>query len=371
MATATATADEIWRGMVTPLSGQGPLSLLWSQWVGILVLAVCAVVVGLVFGRLTQRILLLVVTRTKAQWNDAIPGKLAGPLKAAWTIGALYVGLAWLDLPAAAAEFAGVLARGGFFFVFFWSLARIVDIAGQVVATSTWAQQHSALCALIPLGTRVARIVIWAMGVVALLSVLGYPVASLVAGLGIGGLALALGAQKTLENLFGAFAIGGDQPFREGDFVKIDDFVGTVEAIGLRSTKIRTLDRTLVSIPNGKLADMRVESFTARDRIRLACTIGLVYGTTGTQMRAVLTGIEGALRDHPKIWSDAVVVRFKELAESSLNIEVMAWFLTADWSEFQLIRQETLLKFMEVVERAGTSFAFPTRTVHVVSAVHT
>jgi len=147
--------------------------------------------------------------------------------------------------------------------------------------------------------------------------------------------------------------------------VKIEDFVGTVEAIGLRSTRVRTLDRTLATIPNGKLADMRLESFTARDRIRLACVVGVVYGTTAAQMRSVLSGLERVLREHPKIWPDAVVVRFKEFAASSLDIEVMAWFQTPDWGEFQLIRQDVLLAFMEVVESAGTSFAFPTQTVHL------
>jgi MscS family membrane protein len=205
------------------------------------------------------------------------------------------------------------------------------------------------------------------VALVAFLAELGYPVASLVAGLGIGGLALALAAQKTVENLFGAFSIGADQPFREGDFVRIEDFVGTVEAIGLRSTRFRTLDRTLITIPNGKLADMRLESLTERDRMRLACTIGLVYGTTTSQMKTVLAGLERVLRAHPRIWPDAVVVRFKEFGDSSLNIEVMAWFQTSVWSEFQLMRQDILLQFMDVVEKAGSSFAFPTRTVHLVT----
>jgi MscS family membrane protein len=197
------------------------------------------------------------------------------------------------------------------------------------------------------------------------LSQLGYPVATLLAGLGIGGLAVALAAQKTVENLFGAFSIGADQPFREGDFVRIEDFVGTVEHIGLRSTKVRTLDRTLITIPNGKLAEMRLESFSARDRIRLACTIGLVYETSTEQMRQVLTELESVLREHPKIWPDAVVVRFMAFAGSSLDIEIMAWFQTSDWSEFQVIRQDVLLAFMDVVEGAGTAFAFPTRTIHL------
>ncbi|HYG67965.1 MAG TPA: mechanosensitive ion channel domain-containing protein, partial [Anaeromyxobacteraceae bacterium] len=164
----------------------------------------------------------------------------------------------------------------------------------------------------------------------------------------------------------GAFAIGIDQPFREGDFVKVEDVTGTVERIGMRSTRIRTLDRTVVTIPNGKLADTKAETFAVRDRMRLLANLGLAYDTTVEQMRAVLRELEAALRAHPKIWPDAVSVRFTEFKDSTLNVEVVAWFVTQDWSEFTLIRQEMLLRFMEIVERAGVEFAFPTATVHLV-----
>jgi MscS family membrane protein len=110
---------------------------------------------------------------------------------------------------------------------------------------------------------------------------------------------------------------------------------------------------------------MRIETFAVRDRIRFACTLGLVYGTTASQMRLVVAGLEQILREHPKIWKDSITVRFKELTATSLDIEVEAWFATPDWSEFRLIRQETLIAFMEVVEKAGAAFAFPTRTVHI------
>jgi len=203
------------------------------------------------------------------------------------------------------------------------------------------------------------------MGLIVILSEFGYPAASLITGLGVGGVALALAAQKTVENLFGSVSIGVDKPFRVGDFVKVEDVAGTVELIGLRSTRIRTLDRTVITIPNGRLADMRIESFAPRDRIRLSFKLGLIYETTAAQMREVLEGIERSLRDHPKIWSDSLVVRFESFGDSSLNIQVMAWFTTSDFNEFQLIRQEVLLQFMDVVEKAGTSFAFPTQTVHL------
>jgi MscS family membrane protein len=256
--------------------------------------------------------------------------------------------------------------RGVLFAAFFWMSARSVDVGAELLVSSPWGRTRASSRSLVPLASRVTKLAVAALAVVALLSELGYPVASLLAGLGIGGVALALAAQKTVENLFGAFSIGADRPFSEGDTVKFEDVTGTVEQIGLRSTRIRTADRTLVTVPNGRLADMRVESLTARDRMRLNCVLPLVYDTTAVQMRGVLAGLEHVLRVHPKIWPDGLTVRFVALGASSLDIEINAWF-KVDADEFALCRQEVLLRFMEVVEAGGTHFAFPTRTVHVIN----
>lgn len=249
--------------------------------------------------------------------------------------------------------------------VFFWALSRGVDAGRQRMLESAWIRERPSTRSLAQLGAKIGQIFLLVIGVVALLSELGYPVASLVAGLGIGGLAVALAAQKTLENLFGALALGADQPFREGDFVNIEGLLGTVESIGLRSTRIRTLDRTLVSIPNGKLAELRLESFAVRDRLRFSCTLGLVYGSSEQQVRSVIAGVEGVLRAHPKLFPDGVMVRLEEIGLQSLNIDVGCWFATSNWDEFMLIREDTLLAFLRVIENAGTTLALPTRTVMV------
>jgi MscS family membrane protein len=345
----------------------GPRQLLYWQWLALPFVLLCAWLLGILLGRVTQRLLGRMAARTATRWDDELLSRIGSPLALAWTLALVYLFIPWLGLHKPAEDFLHRILRGGFFLIFFWTLARSVDVARNVFIEAAWTKDHPAARSLLPLGTRVGKVLVFIFGVVALLSELGYPVTSLVAGLGIGGLAIALAAQKTVENLFGAFSIGADQPFREGDFVRIEDFVGTVETIGLRSTRVRTLDRTLISIPNGKLAEMRVESFAVRDRIRLACTVGLVYRTSVAQMRQVIDDFERILREHPKIWPDGITVRFVSFGDSSLNIDVMAWFQTADWNEFQLIRQNTLLQFMEIVEKAGSSFAFPTRTVHVVS----
>lgn len=322
--------------------------------------------VGYLLSRLSRGVLLRLALRTDNRWDEALVARIGAPLTLFWLLLSMYLLLPWMELAGIFHSWAHRISRSGFLLALFWGLSRSLDVAGHAISESGWARLHAGTLSLVPLAARIAKVAIWVLGVVALLSELGYPIASLIAGLGIGGLAVALAAQKTVENLFGAFSIGADQPFREGDFVRVEDFVGTVEVIGLRSTKIRTLDRTLISVPNGKLAEMRLESYSARDRLRLACNVGLVYSTTPAQLRSVLTELELVLRAQPKIWSEAVVVRFKEFGDSSLNIEVMAWFQTADWAEFQLIRQEVLLQFMDVVSRAGSSFAFPTRTVHLV-----
>ena len=152
------------------------------------------------------------------------------------------------------------------------------------------------------------------------LSALGYPVASLIAGLGIGGLALALASQKTVENLFGAFSLGIDQPFREGDFVRVEDWSGQWSPSGCARPRSEPGSDSGLD-PNGKLAEMRLETFAVRDRLRLACMIGLVYGTTAEQMRKVLGGSKGPASASQDL-AGTVIVRLKELAASSLDIEV-------------------------------------------------
>jgi MscS family membrane protein len=343
----------------------GPGELLWWQWLGLLGLLAVAGAVGTAASALMRWVLGRVVSRTPGSWDDRLLARTVGPVRFAFWLALMRAGLPLLVLYAPAQGLAHDVLRGLFLASLLWFCWRIVDVAAELSWDSAWSLEHPGSRALIPLGRRAGKAMVAAAAVILFLSALGYPVTSLIAGLGIGGLALALASQKTVENLFGAFSLGIDQPFREGDFVRIEELLGTIESIGLRSTKLRTLDRTLVSFPNGKLAEMRLETFAARDRLRLACTVGLVYATTEAQMRAVLAGLEQALRAHPKLWPDSVVVRFKELASSSLDIEIMAWFTTSDWGEFQGIRQEMLLSFMQVVEAAGTAFAFPTQTVHV------
>lgn len=346
----------------------GPRELLVWQWIALPVVSLVALAVGGLLSRLARRILVWLVSRTRVTWDDQVAKRVRGPLTLIFALCLTYAALPWFGLYRPAHDFAASLLYGGFLFGFFWVLSRVVEVWGWIIIDSHWGKDNVAARSLAPFGIRIAKLAVLIVAVFAFIAAMGYSPTSLVAGLGVGGLAVALAAQKTVENLFGAVSISVDQPFRVGDFVKVEDFLGTVESIGLRSTRIRTLERTVVTIPNGRLSEMRLETFAARDRIRLATTVGLVYSTTAAQMRAVLLGLEEVLRNHPKIWPDTVLVRLKELGSFSLNIEVMAWFATAEFSEFQEIRQEILLEFMRVVKEAGTEFAFPTTTVQLAEA---
>lgn len=344
----------------------GPRGFLLWHWFALPIIVVIAAIVGAILGRLSRRVLELLTRRTSVRWDDELLRLLSGPLCWLWGILAARGLLAFIALPGPAGGTLQKWLRTGTLLVIFWVIFRLVAAVGRSVETAIWAQSRPSMRALVPLAVRIGRVAVATIALVAILADLGYPVASLLAGLGIGGLALALAGQKTVENLFGAFSIGLDQPFSVGDAITVDGTTGTVEAIGLRSTRIRTPDRTLITIPNGKLAEMKVESYAARDRIRLACLLTLVYSTNAAQLRNVVAEIEAAIRAQPKTFQDEVIVRLRGFGNDALEIEVMCWFLTTDYNEFGAIRQSLLLSFMEIVERVGTAFAFPTRTVHLV-----
>jgi MscS family membrane protein len=350
------------------LQRHGPWNVMWWQWLALPVLAALALAAGRVFGSVTTRVLHRVFRRTPTQWDERLLKRTAPALTLLWTVAAAALFLPWLGLRPGAHALVRSLLGGIATIGAFWVAWRAVDVWAQFLNERPWAADNPSARSLLSVTRNLARVFVAVTGLVATLAAFGYPVATVLAGLGIGGIAIAFGAQKTIENLFGSISLAADQPFRVGDLVRIEDFTGNVERIGMRSTQIRTLDRTLVSLPNGKLADMRIEDFAARDRIRFAATLGLVYGTSEEQMRRVVSGIETLLRATPKVWPETVVASFTGFSQSSLDVEVLCWFETQDFAEFRALRQQVLFGIMRIVEESGTDFAFPTRTLHVVGA---
>jgi len=194
---------------------------------------------------------------------------------------------------------------------------------------------------------------------------LGLPLYSVVAGLGIGGLAVALAVRPTLENLIGGIILYLDKPVRVGDFCSFGDKTGTIESIGLRSTKLRALDRTVVTVPNAALADMQVINWAKCDRMIISTTIGLRYETDSDQLRYIMVKLRETLHAHPKIDRETVRVRFANYGASSLDIGVRVYALTREWNEFHAIREDIFLRIKDIVENSGSGFAFPSQTLYM------
>ncbi len=223
----------------------------------------------------------------------------------------------------------------------------------------------AATLSLVRVARRAADALIVFAGAIVLLRHYGVDPTPVLAGLGVGGLAIALAAQKTLENVIAGASLIFDQALRVGDVLKLGDLQGTVDHIGLRSTRIRTLDRTIVTVPNGQIANMSLEILSARDRYWFHPMVGLRYETTPEQLRAVTGGIGAMLAGHDFVEPDSVRVRLLRMAASSLDVEVCAYLRAADWAQF-MERQETLLlQIMDIVSGAGTAVAFPSQTLYV------
>jgi MscS family membrane protein len=347
----------------TALLRHGPGGLALWQWLALPAAALLSLAAGWLLGWVTRQALARFAARTAASWDDQLVERLAGPVTLLWGLAVADLLRQLVALEGSADELYGRILRAGFFLAVFWGVFRAVDVTLRPRAGLA----SPGLGGRLSFFRKAAKVAVLALGLIAVLTELGFQVTSLLAGLGIGGIAVALAAQKTVENLIGSIAIGMDRPFHVGDTISVDGVLGVVEAVGLRSSRLRTLDRTIVTIPNGRLADMRIESYTARDRWRVAVHLGLRYGTTAAQLRRVLADLEAALRAHPAAGPDAPLVRFADFKESCLSIEVQAWVGAADWHEFGRIRGELYLQFMGIVEAAGTAFAFPTQTLHVES----
>ena len=186
------------------------------------------------------------------------------------------------------------------------------------------------------------------------------------AGLGVGGIAVALAAQKTLENVVAGASLIFDQAVQVGDFLKVGEVTGTVEQIGLRSTRMRTLDRTVVSIPNSQIANVTLETLSVRDRFWFHPVVGVRYETTSSQLRAALDGIRRLLLDHPSVDDASVRVRFLRLGAFSLDIDVFAYVDARDWNHFLELQEQLLFGVTGAVTAAGTEIAFPSQTMYVV-----
>jgi MscS family membrane protein len=246
-----------------------------------------------------------------------------------------------------------------------WLLWRILQQASIRVRQRAIYSGRTGTGSLMLLGERILKALIFITAVFAILSSLGFNMTTALAGLGIGGIAVAFAAQKTLENLFGGVSLLADEVVHVGDVCRFGDRLGTVEDISLRSTRIRTPERTELSIPNGSLATMNLENLSRRDKLLLNAKLGLRYETSPDQLRYVLAQIRRLLYEHPKVETNGARIRFTGYDNSSLTLEVFCYILTREAAEFLAIQEDILLRTMEIVDASGTSWALPSRTLYL------
>jgi MscS family membrane protein len=277
----------------------------------------------------------------------------------------LYLTLVQINLRGGAASVIELAATAVMYLAGAWISWRVAPVIAEAIIASPRIAPESIDAHLIRICTRVLGIIAGA----ALLGVgadrLGLPVYGIVAGLGVGGLAIALAAQPTIENLIGGLNLFADKPIRVGDFCRCGSDEGTVEAIGIRSTRIRGVDRTLTTIPNAALSKLSIVNFAQRDRMLLKSVIGVRYETSPEQLRYLLVKIRELLLGHPRLHPDPVRARFIGFGACSLDIEVLAYVTTKDRAEFLGIQEDILLRIMEIVAESGTGFAFPSQTLYL------
>ena len=245
-----------------------------------------------------------------------------------------------------------------------WFVATVIAGIGKAVVRLFASGAGSLDAALIRLCFRILSITGALLVLLHAAAEFGIGITPIIAGLGVGGLAVALAIRPTLENIMGGFVLFADKPVRVGEFCSFGDKMGTVEKIGLRSTRVRGLDRTVITVPNSDFAQMQIVNYTRRDMNLFQCKIGLRYETTPDQLRYVAAKIRKLLIQHSKVSPDPARVRLSELGDAAYVLELFAFVMAADWGEFLAIKEDLNLRIAEIVRELGTSFAFPSQTVY-------
>jgi MscS family membrane protein len=346
-----------------PLLRMGPQHLRRWQWLALLPLTLGAWLTAFAVTRVLRTVFRKLLSERGAESLH----KLHGAATLACAVAASYAFLPWLGLYEPAEAMVERWLASGLLLAAFWAVWRAIELSQRTVGKTRWARESLTAHSLLLLGARLAKFGIAAVAVIVVLAELGYHATSLITGLGIGGIALALAAQKTVENLFGAFSLAIDQPFREGDTIQVDTIGGTVEAIGLRSTRIRTADRTVISIPNGKLADMRVETISRQDRLRFYCLIGVAHGQAA-DLEKIVSAVDDLLHSEASVAQETIGVHFVSLSDSGLNLEVAAMFNTMDGNRVASARQALLLGIVAGIQKTGGALSHPMRRVELLRA---
>jgi len=334
-----------------------------------ILLAVLALVIIWLMRRIITRLILSPLRRaaqgSSLQWDEyvleaaVLPGRLL-----IFALG-LYVGAQILALDLPARLFVENLIRSFVIIAIFLVVYRAVDL---LTTTSTRLRRVTGVSVedpLLPFVRTGIKIVIVAVLLVIVIGEWGYDVTGLIAGLGLGGLAISLAAQDTISNLFGFSAIVGDRPFLVGEFIKTADVEGTVEHVGLRSTRIRQNDQALVSIPNSKLASSAILNWSRLSKRWVNMTLRIEYHATRQQIEALLERLRSMLRERESVQQDSIVVFFTNFGEQAIEVLVRCYIMIPGWVEYSAEKERINLEIMRIIEDLGLTVAVPNRPIYI------
>ena len=328
-------------------------------WVAVVVIGILAYFAGL----LLSKILTITLRYVKGPLGEQLVPIVTGPGRFLIFVFLWKVSVELLGPSVALQQ----MMKGGVLLIiaFVWTATRLCNLLlDQLGNRLRRSGQASATVLLRPIGNAM-RVVFILIGVIIWLDNIQYNVTALLAGLGVGGIAVALAAQKSIEHLIGAITIYTSQPVRVGDFCRFGETLGTVEEIGLRSTRVRTLEHTLVSIPNADFSNLPLDNYSKRQKIWYHPRIGLRYETTPDQIRYILVEIRKLLYAHPKVLPDPARIRFVGFGAYSIDLDIFAYIAETDYGKYLEVSEDLNLRIMDIVREAGSSFAFPSQTTYL------
>jgi MscS family membrane protein len=335
---------------------------LW-RWLFVLLVIPLAFGLAIPITRLIISLLMFFALRIMKVRGDPLMMRLTGPIRTLIFALALWI-ISFLSQSVLMSNFWAYVAFTLTVIGATWLCLRVIDVAFMLKESQFGVTAWDKV-SMVQLGRKLSKIMTVIVGALVVFHIAGINLPAVLAGLGIGGIAVAFAAQKTLENLFGGVMIISDQPIHVGDFCRVGEYLGHVESIGLRSTRIRTLERTVVSVPNGQLALMSLENYRMRDKIWFHHILRLRYETTAEQLRYVLAEIRRMLYQHPKIETSSARIRLVGLGSSSLDVDVFAYVLETSYTTFLEIQEDLLLRIMEIVEASGSGLALPSQTTYI------
>jgi MscS family membrane protein len=338
-----------------------------NQWAVALGITLAAYLVGKTLYWLTSGILRRLTAHTESKVDDVLLDTIDEPLMVLTTVLGVRVAGSTLQLSEAASEFLGNATQAAVVLAVTWILARLWDSVVKGVLTPLAAKTETNLDEqLLPIARRGGRTAIWILGLIVALNNAGYDVAALIAGLGIGGLALAMAAKDTVANVFGGFTIFTDRPFILRDRIVISGIDGTVADIGIRSTKLRKLDGREVTIPNSRFADSPVENVTREPSRKVTLKLGLTYDTNPQQMQRAMEILREISAGHAEnTFEEQAVIGFNEFGDFSMNLLFIYYIQPGQ----DILGTQTSIN-LQILERfnlEGLEFAFPTQTIHTVA----